>query len=127
MRNVAYLALAVLVSGFLTLPAWAQKGGKDHAAGKASASLHAKSSTHTSMASQRSNKGGAVRGKARAEEVQAMNTKADAERGFTEAPGFSQTGKQNMGKGSTKGQSATHSQKGQQHKSGADDADESKD
>jgi hypothetical protein len=127
MRKATYLTLAVLVMGFLTVPAWAQKGGNGHAAGKSSASLHAKSSAHTSMASQRSNNDGKVRGKARAEEVQAMNTKADAERGFTEAPGLSKTGTPTTGRSSTKGQSATHNQKGQQHKSGADDVDESKD
>ena len=59
-----------------------------------------------------------MRGTARAEEVQSMNTKADAERGFTEAPGLSKAGHPTAGKGSAKGQGAARSQKGKRHQGG---------
>jgi hypothetical protein len=83
MRKSLYLSLALAIGLVMGLPAWAQKG------------THGKSATHSkasayqsSHSAARSNKGGQTRGIARAEQVQQMNTKADAERGFTAAPGL---------------------------------------
>ncbi len=105
--------MASLVLACLSLPAWAQKGsyGGVRTAHAATGMSHSKKSSHkSSMAADRSNKGGAVRGETRAEEVQQENSKADAERGFTEASGMTPT----TGKaaGQTKGKSAAHSQMG---------------
>ena len=77
--------LAVAVCGFLSMPAWSQGQGASHGQGQASVHAHSGVNSH---AAGRSNKGGAVRGLARAQEVQSMNTKADTERGFTQAPGL---------------------------------------
>ncbi len=87
MKRVLYLMLAVLVLGLL--PAWAQRGRHGGGTGKAAEVKVSKdsASTHSQMSTERSNKGGQVRGLERAEEVQAMNAKADAKRGFTVAPG----------------------------------------
>ena len=126
MKRMLYLGLAVFVFACLTMPAWAQKGGHGHSARGASAT-HAKSSSHASVSAGRSNKGGAVRGTARAEQVQGMNTKADTERGFTEAPGLSKTGQPTARKRPAKGQGAAHGQKGKQHQGGGNDPDESQD
>ncbi len=113
MRKMVYVGMALLVLACLSLPAWAQKSGhgESGASHAATGMSHSKKSTHkSSMATDRSNKGGAMRGKTRAEEVQQENTKADTERGFTEAPGLTQT----TGKaaGQTKGKSAAHSHTG---------------
>jgi len=61
MKKVLYCSVAFLAALLLVIPTAAQKG--------------------------RSNRGGNVRGNERAEEVQEMNKKADANRGFTVAPG----------------------------------------
>ncbi len=92
MKKVLYPLFAIVVLGFLAVPAWAQKVGGAHRAQKASVTSHETVSTpaapeHSRMSTKRSNKGGKVRGLERAEEVQAMNTKADAKRGFTVASG----------------------------------------
>ncbi len=112
MKKVLYGGLTFFVLTCLSFPAWAQKGGQGgQGASHAAAGMsHSRKSSHkSSMAAERSNKGGAVRGKTRAEQVQQENTKADTERGFTEAPGLSQTTGQAAGK--TKGKSAAHSKK----------------
>ncbi len=109
MKKAVYVGMAMLVLMCLSLPAWAQKGGHGAAGtGHAATGMsHSKKSSHKhSMSTEHSNKGGAVRGKSRAEEVQAQNSKADTERGFTEAPGMTQTTGKQAGKG------AAHSHQG---------------
>lgn len=93
MKKVFYCGLGLLVSTLLTTPASAQRGGRGHGLTHASQSLGSdkdkNKNTHSMKASNhnRSNKGGTVRGKERAEEVQSMNKKADTNRGFTTASG----------------------------------------
>lgn len=85
MKKVLYTVLAILVCSFVAVPTWAQKGGHGRGAGKgASASAHSVSS-HTPMSTERSNKGGEVRGVERAEEVQAMNPKGEPAPGLQKA------------------------------------------
>ncbi len=76
MKKVLYLSLAFLATVLLAMPAAAQRagGGKSGSSGP-------------SMDRDRSNHGGQVRGNERAEEVQQMNKRADAHRGFSVAPG----------------------------------------
>jgi hypothetical protein len=118
MKKLLYTGLALLVFGCLAMPASAQ--GQAH--GKSA--VHSKASTH-SQASARSNKGGQVRGLQRAAEVQSMNGRADAKRGFTVAPGVEkaegETATKTTHKTTAKGKSATH------RTSTGEDADESKD
>ncbi len=93
MKKVLYPLFAIVALGLLAVPTWAQKAsGGAHRALKASVTSHETASTpvaaeHSRMSSKRSNKGGKVRGLERAEQVQAMNTKADANRGFAVASG----------------------------------------
>ncbi|MBZ5563004.1 MAG: hypothetical protein LAP13_11375 [Acidobacteriia bacterium] len=113
MKKAIYVGMASLVVACLSLPAWAQKSGHggSGASHAATGVSHSKKSSHkSSMATDRSNKGGAMRGKTRAEEVQQENAKADTERGFTEAPGMTQT----TGKAAdqTKGKSTARSHTG---------------
>ncbi len=114
MRKLLLGGLSFFVLTCLSLPAWAQKGGHG-AAGAAHAAAgmsHSKKSSHkSSMSAERSNKGGAVRGKARAEEVQQENAKADTERGFTQAPGMTQTTGKAAGQAKGKSVAAAHSKK----------------
>jgi hypothetical protein len=116
MKKILYLGLAFLVFGFLALPAFAR------------ANSHGKSATHikTSKASKstaHSNKGGTVKGLERAEEVQAANSKADAKRGFTVAPGVEKAEGETVSPGKkAKGKSALHT-----GSTGDKDQDESKD
>ncbi len=112
MKRALLGGLAFFVLTCLSFPAWAQKGshGGEGAAHAVSGMSHSKKSSHKSSESaERSNKGGAVRGKARAAEVQKENTKAGTERGFTEAPGLSQTTGKSAGQ--PKGKSSVHSKK----------------
>lgn len=83
MKRLFQAALAMMVASFLTAPVWAGQGkGHGHAYGH-----HKMHHKH----GKRSNQGGAVTGKERAEEVQGMNTGADKNRGFTVAPGIEKT------------------------------------
>jgi len=63
MKKLFHLGLAALVAAFLAMPASAGQGNHGH-------------------------KGGKVKGLERTEEVQEMNKRADAQRGFTVAPGL---------------------------------------
>ena len=103
MRKAFYSGLALLVIAFFASDSWAQKGGghdraKDSTHGSVTASANrdthsvdadkdAHHGKHSKKTNTRSNKGGAVRGKERAEEVQGLNSKADSNRGFTTASG----------------------------------------
>jgi len=99
--NRFHLGSIFLALAFLSTAVLAQRGGHGHGSGIASGAPHpgqhhglhsgkskdkvadskkTKENTH-------SNKGGAVRGKERAEEVQGTHKKADANRGFTTASG----------------------------------------
>lgn len=139
MRKVAYAGLALMVWGLLAAPAWAQKGGHGGRGGRSTAGTSRSGTSsdrsvpsHPSMASQRSNKGGEVRGLERAKEVQAMNKRADANRGFTVAPGVEKAeARQATAKTAERGQGSSQRMQGktQQGKGkGADnDRDESKD
>lgn len=139
MKKVLCSGLTILVLGFLTVPAWAQKGGHGQGAGKsmgASGVTHGKASSHSpsshsSMAGERSNKGGQVRGRERAREVQGMNTTADTERGFTTAPGLDKADQQAGKHTAGHGQSAPHGKQGNtprgKGKGNDNDQDESKD
>ncbi len=111
MRKLSSTGMALLVLMCLSLPAVAQKGsnGRGGKSLAATGMSHSKKSSHkSSMSAERSNKGGAVRGKARAEEVQQENTKADTERGFTEAPGMAQTTGKAAGQAKGKGAARKH-------------------
>ncbi len=90
-------ALMVGVAFQLAMPAWAQRGGHGRGA-MSSAGVRAASSHHLAVSSEsnslhsqkvrgRSNRHGRMRGLERAEQVQNRNTRADANRGFTVAPG----------------------------------------
>ena len=90
MKRVLYFGLAFLVFVLLAIPAAAQESERGKARHSKSTSSHPAAHRmlrHRSKPRHRSNKGGKVRGKERAEEVQQMNKKADANRGFTIAPG----------------------------------------
>jgi len=96
MKNALYCTTALLVLALLPTSASAQRSGRSHESGIRSSRNHdsdkskntAKDTDSSKVAKQnRSNKGGAVRGKARAEQVQSLNNKADTNRGFTIAPG----------------------------------------
>ncbi len=121
MKRLSYFIIAFSVMAFLATPAWAQKGGQGGHHGKSSTHASAHHSKHSTT---QSNAGGKTRGLERAEAVQEKNTKADAERGFTVAPGVekaeTKTGAKTAGKGKTTG--ATKGKKGT-----GKDEDESKD
>lgn len=127
MKKLLHSGLTLVVLAFLTTPAWAEKGGHSH--GSPAAASHSKGASHSvghkRMSSKRSNKRGDVHGLERAEEVQAMNTKADANRGFTVAPGVEKAEGETTAKPGTSGKS-----KGKANKGGPGDdkdQDESKD
>ena len=84
MRKLLYTGLAFLLPAFLLMPPRAQARSHSDAAVHGS-SRHATVSRHV-KSNERSNKGGRVRGRERAEEVHAMNRRRDAHRGFTAAP-----------------------------------------
>ncbi len=121
MKRLSYFILAFAVMTFLAVPAWAQKGGQGGHHGKSSTHASAHHSKHSTT---RSNAGGKTQGLERAEQVQEKNTKADANRGFTVAPGVekaeTKTGAKPVGKGKSAG--ATKGKKG-----AGKDEDESKD
>ncbi len=119
MKKSVYAALALLVTAFLTMPGWARQGNSHHGTGKASTHHHT-SSSKSSHASARSNKGGKVRGLERAEEVQEMNKRADANRGFTVAPGVEKAESQQTVKTTAKTGKKSQTSK-------ANDPDEDKD
>lgn len=68
-----------------------------------------------SKASTRSNKGGKVKGLERAEEVQEMNKRAGAQRGFTVGPGVEKAESKQAGKASVKGGKKSHTPKGKKN------------
>ncbi len=123
MKKLFNLALALMVLGFLASPGWAQgrgRGGGKAKGGDASAasqdqdsdnhesSHSAKGKKHSDMPS-RSNKGGAVRGRERAEEVHEMNSKSDADRDSSTSVGHEKSKKPVAGKSTTSGGSSKHS------------------
>ncbi len=85
------LCLSALILALVAVPAWAQHrsaAGDRHASSAAiTAPNQEPKPERTRMSTLRSNKGGKVRGRERAEQVQALNAKADTKRGFTVAPG----------------------------------------
>ena len=96
MKRVPYSGLAFLILALLSMPAWAQARSHSNApvhtgfsrakSSRGRSSRHATVSRHAKP-NDRSNKGGRVRGRERAEEVHLMNRRRDAHRGFTAAPG----------------------------------------
>jgi hypothetical protein len=111
MKGMFHLGLAALVAGFLAMPAPAGQGNHSQGAGKSTS--HAKSlPSASSKASTRSNKAGKVKGLERAEEVQGMNKRDDAQRGFTVAPGVEKAESKQAGKASVKGGKKSHTPKG---------------
>ncbi len=104
MKKSLVVLTGCLLALWLAMPAWAQRGLRlgsgavlpTRSMSRMGASEHAKGMSmkaHTSNsaranAEMRSNKGAKVKGLARAEDVQMMNTKADTNRGFTTAPGL---------------------------------------
>jgi hypothetical protein len=68
-----------------------------------------------SKASTRSNKGGKVKGLERAEEVQEMNKRADAQRGFTVGPGVEKAESKQAGEASVKGGKKSYTPKGKKN------------
>ena len=111
MKKSVYAALALLVTAFLTMPGWARQGNAHHGTGKASTHHHT-SSSKSPHAGARSNQGGKVRGLERAEEVQAMNKRADANRGFTVAPGVEKAESLQAGKTAAKTGKKSQTRKG---------------
>ena len=110
MKKLLYTGLALLIFGLVAVPSWAQKGGQGKAEVKSDTkakSAVAKSKTTTSKtdnksaslkseSSERSNSGKTSRklhGRARAEEVQGLNTKADSKRGFSAGKGLTKSKK----------------------------------
>src|SRR5438094_10636047 len=81
MRKLLYTGLAFLLPAFLLMPPRAQARSHSDAAAHGS-SRHATVSRHV-KSKERSNKGGRVRGRERAEEVHAINRRGGAHRGFT--------------------------------------------
>ncbi len=116
MKKILYLGLAFLGFAFLGLPAFARANSHGKSATHAKTSKASKSTAH-------SNKGAAVKGLERAEEVQTADSKADAKRGFTVAPGVEKAEGKTASPGKkAKGKSASHASS-----TGDKDQDESKD
>ena len=90
MKKLFHLGLAALVAAFLAMPASAGQGNHGH-------------------------KGGKVKGLERTEEVQEMNKRADAQRGFTVAPGVEKAESKQAGKVSVKGGKKSHTPKGKKN------------
>lgn len=96
MKKLILGGLALLVLLFLTLPAWAQDRGAGRGRGRGPAASGAgqqqtqrePGSSRSVRATERSNKGGQVRGRERARQVQQSNTRANQRRGFETAPGL---------------------------------------
>ena len=114
MKRVPYSGLAFLILALLSMPAWAQARSHSNAAAHGRFSRHATVSRHA-KSNDRSNKGGRVRGRERAEEVHAMNRHRDAHRGFAVAP--------RAGRRSRRGHWARHDKRG---KSDGDSHDENR-
>lgn len=117
MKKMLRSGLAIVVLVFLAMPAWAHKASQAYGpAGSSSAASHSKRAVHPAghkrMSSKRSNKGGDVRGVERAEEVQTMNKKADANRGFTVAPGVEKAEAHITAKRGSRGMSRGKANKG---------------
>src|SRR2546422_3827765 len=95
MKRVFYSGLAFLILALLSMPATAQARSHRNAPvhtgfsgarfSRGRSSRHATVSRHA-KSNDRSNKGGRVRGRERAEEVHVMNRRRDAHSGFTVAP-----------------------------------------
>ncbi len=114
MKRLFQFGVAALVAAFLAVPASAGQGNHSHGVGKSS--NHVKSlPSKSSNASAHSNKGGEVKGLERAEEVQGMNKRADAQRGFTVAPGVEKAEGEQVGKTSVKGGKKSHTPKGKRN------------
>ncbi len=111
MKKVPSLALATLVAVFLAVPASARHRNHSHGAGKSSSHVK-RLPSKSSKASARSNKGGEVKGLERAEEVQEMNRRADAQRGFTVAPGVEKAEGEHSGKTTMRDGKKGHTPKG---------------
>lgn len=121
MNKLFHAGLAIFVVSLLTTLGWARQGRSEH--GTAKAPAHARmSSPRSSKASARSNRSGKVRGLERAEGVQEMNKRADAERGFTVAPGVEKAEKHQAGEKAGKA-----GKKGKTRKGNAEGTDEPKD
>ncbi len=110
MKTLFHLGLAALVAASLSVPASARQGNHSHGAGKSTGPAKSLPS-ESSKASARSNKGGKVKGLERAEEAQEMN-KADAQRGFTVAPGVEKAEGKQAGKTTVKGGKKSHATQG---------------
>jgi len=122
MKKLGHLFLALLVSLSMSLPVLA-KEGKSH---------HTSTSKHTPKSAVRSNKGGKAAGEptgtARAKEVQALNKRADANRGFTTAPGLNKDKDKDKDKDADKSKKDKDDKsKPKKNKGGDKDGDESKD
>jgi hypothetical protein len=114
MKRSLYLILSLLVFALFTAPAWAQKGGGGKGKGQSAASQGKKDSSHASMADERSNKGGEVKGTERADEVREMN----AEEGHQASGKKSEEAK--VAKRAKKASKAAKSKKGGKHGSGGE-------
>ena len=116
-RILIWIAAFGLTSS-LAIPGWAQRGG--HGRGMsmskspAAISRPATRASQPSKAQARSNRGGKVRGRQRAEEVQTMNTRADANRGFTVAPGLQKSERHATSKNAKRSKRA-HVRKAKKH------------
>ena len=111
MKRLFHLGLAALVAASLYVPASARQGNHSHGAGKSTGPAKSLPS-ESSKASTRSNKGGKVKGFERAEEAQEMNKGADAQRGFTVAPGVEKAEAKQAGKTTVKGGKKNHTAQG---------------
>ncbi len=98
MKRLIGLGVAIVVAVFLAAPGYARQGRGQGGGNSSGARL----SSHAPKPNTRSNKGGKVRGRERAEEVQEMNKRADRERGFDVAPGVEKAEAGKTGKKSHK-------------------------
>ncbi len=119
MKRLLHLGLATLVVAFVAIPAVADSGKHGHRA-RGSPS-HVKVSSKSSKASVRSNKGGKVKGRERAEEVQEMNKRADARRGFSVAPGVENAEGKHATKKTVKAHKKGHTHNGKKNHTDQDD------
>src|SRR2546422_11701899 len=110
MKRVLYSGLAFLILALLSMPATAQARSHSDKAVHGRASHHAAASRHA-KSNDRSNKGGRLRGRERAEEVHAMNRRKDAHRGFTVAPGVEGAEGERARRHAGRGNSARHAKR----------------
>ncbi len=128
MKKLLIGIFAIGLTSLLAVPARAQKGGhgRPNSRGVTAVSHRKTTSSHVRRVRARSNQGGKVRGLERAEEVQSTNAGADANRGFTVAPGVEKAEQRAAMKRARHRRGSSHIRKGKKHR-GDDDQNEDRD